>query len=195
MSLSLIDGVVKDLRFSAGSRGVTISVDAVPAGPGPVVLADAAQVHRAMLNLVSNAVKFSRDRGRGPAVRGRLGATRSRSGSSTTGSASPRRDQLKLGERFYRASNAVEEQIPGTGLGLRMVQSIVNNHHGSFGLASVEGQGTTARCASPCNGPSGGRPDRGTDRRPAALRTMRHRLAPVRASMAHLDAGSGSRTS
>ena len=33
--LSLIDGVVKDLRFSAGSRGVTISVDAVPDGPRP----------------------------------------------------------------------------------------------------------------------------------------------------------------
>ena len=36
-----------------------------------------------------------------------------------------------------------------------MVQSIVSNHHGSFSLASVEGQGTTATLRLPVNGPSG----------------------------------------
>jgi len=151
--LSLIDGVAKDLRFSAGSRGITISVDAVPAELWPVVLADAAQVHRAILNLVSNAVKFSRTGGE---VQLYVGA----SGDEVEirivdhGIGIPKADQLKLGERFYRASNAVEAQIPGTGLGLRMVQSIVSNHHGSFSLASVEGQGTTATLRLPVNGPS-----------------------------------------
>ncbi len=152
--LSLIDGVVKDLRFSAGSRGVTISVDAVPDGPGPVVLADAAQVHRAILNLVSNAVKFSRT---GGDVQLYVDASDDEVEVRIVdhGIGIPKADQLKLGERFYRASNAVEEQIPGTGLGLRMVQSIVSNHHGSFSLASVEGQGTTATLRLPVNGPSG----------------------------------------
>ena len=102
--LSLIDGVAKDLRFSAGSRGVTISVDAVPDGPGPVVLADAAQVHRAILNLVSNAVKFSRaggevqlyvdasdERGGGPDRRPRhRDPDRRTSSSSVSGSTAPR---------------------------------------------------------------------------------------------------------
>ena len=49
-----------------------------------------------------------------------------------------------MGERFYRAYNAVSAHIPGTGLGLRMVQAIVSNHQGSFGLVSQEGRGTTA---------------------------------------------------
>jgi len=152
--ISLIDGVVKDLRFSAGSRGVTISVAAVPAGPMPVVLADAAQVHRAILNLVSNAVKFSRTGGE---VQLYVDASDSEVEVRIVdhGIGIPKADQLKLGERFYRASNAVEEQIPGTGLGLRMVQSIVNNHHGSFFVTSVEGQGTTATLRLPVNGPSG----------------------------------------
>ena len=146
--LTLIDGVVKDLRFSAGSRGVTISVDAVPDGPGPVVLADAAQVHRAILNLVSNAVKFSRT---GGDVQLYVDASDDEVEVRIVdhGIGIPRADQLKLGERFYRASNAVEEQIPGTGLGLRMVQSIVSNHHGSFFLPPSRGRGPRPRCASP----------------------------------------------
>ena len=39
--------------------------------------------------------------------------------------------------------------IPGTGLGLRMVQAIVSNHHGTFGLSSEEGRGTTATLRLP----------------------------------------------
>jgi len=153
--VSLIDGVVKDLRFSAGSRGVTISVDTAPIGPGPVVLADAAQLHRAMLNVVSNAVKFSRV---GGDVHVHLDASDDEVEIRIAdhGIGIPRADRLKLGERFYRASNATAAQIPGTGLGLRMVQSIVSNHHGSFALSSVEGQGTTATLRLPLNGSSGG---------------------------------------
>jgi two-component system OmpR family sensor kinase len=152
--LPLVDGVVKDLRFSAGSRGVTISVDAAQTDPGPVVLADAAQLHRAILNLVSNAVKFSRAGGE---VRLFVDASDDEVEVRVIdhGIGIPSSDQLKLGERFYRASNAVAEQIPGTGLGLRMVQSIVNNHHGSFTVASVEGQGTTATLRLPLKGPAG----------------------------------------
>ena len=151
--LALIDGVVKDLRFSAGSRGITIAVDAVPDGLGTVVLADAAQLHRAILNLVSNAVKFSRT---GGDVQLYVDASEDEVEVRVVdhGIGIPKADQLKLGERFYRASNAVDEQIPGTGLGLRMVQSIISNHHGSFSLASVEGQGTTATLRLPVNGPS-----------------------------------------
>ena len=64
-----------------------------------------------------------------------------------------------MGERFYRASNAVTAHIPGTGLGLRMVQAIVNNHHGSFGLSSEEGRGTTATLRLPVQpARSSGRP-------------------------------------
>ncbi len=144
----MIDGVVKDLRFSAGSRGVTISVDVSPIEARPVVLADAAQLHRAMLNLVSNAVKFSRP---GGDVHVYLEASESEVEFRIVdhGIGIPSADQPKLGERFYRASNARAEQIPGTGLGLRMVQSIVSNHHGTFGLSSVEGEGTTATLRIP----------------------------------------------
>ena len=64
-----------------------------------------------------------------------------------------------MGERFFRASNAVTAHIPGTGLGLRMVQAIVSNHHGTFGLSSEEGRGhdrhaPTARASEVAGAPS-----------------------------------------
>ena len=145
---AVLEDVAKDLRFSAGSRRVTISVEAPDEDRQVVVLADAAQLHRAMLNLVSNAVKFSREGGQ---VQLRLGASDDEVEVSVVdhGIGIPTADQSKLGERFYRASNAVTAHIPGTGLGLRMVQSIMSNHHGSFGLSSVEGEGTTATLRLP----------------------------------------------
>ena len=137
----LVQDVAQELRLAASSRAVTISVDVDHA---PVLVeADAAQLHRAVANLLSNAVKFSYD---GGDVRLHLANSGEQIEVSVTdsGIGIPAADQDKVGERFYRASNAVTAHIPGTGLGLRMVQAIVSNHHGSFGLSSVEGRGTTA---------------------------------------------------
>jgi len=72
----------------------------------------------------------------------------------------PTADQAKVGERFFRASNAVAGEVSGTGLGLRIVKSIVDNHHGTFGLQSVEGEGTTVRLRLPLNRPAADAPDR-----------------------------------
>jgi signal transduction histidine kinase len=43
----------------------------------------------------------------------------------------------------------VDAKITGTGLGLRIVQAIANNHGGRLELESVEGEGTTARLVLP----------------------------------------------
>jgi signal transduction histidine kinase len=45
--------------------------------------------------------------------------------------------------RFFRASNAVAQQIQGSGLGLSIVQTVVANHQGDVVLESQEGGGTT----------------------------------------------------
>ncbi len=142
----VLGDVAEDLRLSAGSRQVTIRVEA-SARPA-LVRGDAAQLHRAVANLVSNAVKFSQV---GGAVVLRLTDLGDQLEVSVTdsGIGIPASDQDKLGERFFRASNAVSAHIPGTGLGLRMVQTIVSNHQGSFTLSSAEGQGTTATLRLP----------------------------------------------
>ncbi|MGG5171558.1 ATP-binding protein [Pseudarthrobacter sp. J1738] len=58
-------------------------------------------------------------------------------------------DQSHLFSRFYRATSAVESNVPGIGLGLAISKSIVEGHCGTLEFHSVEGRGTTVRVVLP----------------------------------------------
>jgi signal transduction histidine kinase len=66
-----------------------------------------------------------------------------------TGVGIPEAEQSRLFERFFRASSARSGQIPGSGLGLSIVKTLVELHGGSIGVDSNVGQGTTVRVALP----------------------------------------------
>jgi two-component system, OmpR family, phosphate regulon sensor histidine kinase PhoR len=66
-----------------------------------------------------------------------------------TGIGIPEDDVDQVFTRFYRASNAVSSEVPGTGLGLVIVRTIVDNHGGSLDLSSTPGVGTTVRIRVP----------------------------------------------
>ena len=111
--------------------------------PGlPAVRGDEARLGQVVVNLVHNAVKFSPDggevTGRGPARR----ATRSRSPSPTTASASRAADQARIFERFYKVDRA-RVRGGGTGLGLAIARHVVEGHGGRIGVESEEGAGST----------------------------------------------------
>ena len=55
----------------------------------------------------------------------------------------PAGDVADLFTRFFRASNATNNAIPGSGLGLNIAKQIVEDHHGELRLTSVENEGTT----------------------------------------------------
>lgn len=141
--------VSHDVGEIASRARVTVDV-AAPSGP-VLVQGDAGQLSRAMLNLVTNAVKFS------PAGSRVLVGVRAEDGEATLsvedrGIGIPAPELATLGTRFFRASNAVEAEIGGTGLGLRIVQTIADNHGGRLEIDSTEGQGTTARLVVPAAG-------------------------------------------
>lgn len=160
VDLSAIVGVVaSDLRLSASNRGIRIFVDC-PAVP-MLVMGDAVQLQRAVLNVMSNAVKFSYD---GGAVEASVESGRENVLLTVLdrGIGIPRNELSQLGSRFFRASNAVKNEIAGTGLGLRIVQTIVANHFGTLTLDSPGGEGTEVRLTLPLCPPAGaGTPDRG----------------------------------
>ncbi|MCM2580501.1 ATP-binding protein [Streptomyces meridianus] len=113
--------------------------------------ADPHQLDRMLMNLMSNAVKFTPSGGR-VTLRG----TR-RNGDveltvRDTGIGIPEAEQKHLFTRFFRASNASGLAVPGTGLGLAIVRTIVDNHGGDLRIESREGEGTTVTVRLPSAG-------------------------------------------
>ena len=72
-----------------------------------------------------------------------------RLGGPGAGIGSPADGQGRLFSRFFRSSPAVADGIQGTGLGLTLVQSVVEWHDGEVEVDSVEGEGTTVTVRLP----------------------------------------------
>ncbi len=124
----------------------------VPGTGSPTVLGDPAQLERVMVNLVSNATKFTPDGGS-------IGITLDLDARdevsitvSDTGIGIPSEEQDHLFDSFFRASNAVAGTIQGTGLGLTIVRTIIEAHEGTLSLHSVPEEGTTVTITLPRTG-------------------------------------------
>jgi two-component system OmpR family sensor kinase len=136
----MVADAVTDVRMTAARRGITIEVAATD--EPMLVVCDRAMLYRAFLNVLSNAVKFSHDDSSIEVSVGRVG-NRVEIAVHDHGIGIPRAELDRLGTRFFRASNAMTNQIAGTGLGLRIVQTIIDKHAGDVVIESVEGEGTT----------------------------------------------------
>ncbi len=136
----MVMDAVTDIRMTAARRG--ISVDVVVPAEAMLVVSDRAMLYRAFLNVLTNAVKFSHD---GDSVEVMVKRVRNRVEVSVRdhGIGIPKAELDRLGTRFFRASNAMTNEIAGTGLGLRIVQTIVDRHAGDVIIESAEGEGTT----------------------------------------------------
>ncbi len=106
-----------------------------------VVSADRGRMFQLLDNLVGNAIKFTPEGGR-------VGVHLSEEGGSVklevadSGIGIAVEDQRHLFERFYRASNTRDGQVPGTGLGLYIAHAIVESHGGRIAVESEPGNGT-----------------------------------------------------
>ena len=114
----------------------------------PRLQGDRARLAQVLDNLVSNGLKFTPSGGR---VEVRLSA---QDGAAIlevedTGLGIPVDEQERLFERFFRSSNATENAIPGTGLGLTITKAIVERHGGRIEVESAEDAGTTVRVSLP----------------------------------------------
>jgi signal transduction histidine kinase len=102
---------------------------------------DGLRLGRVLDNLLDNAVKYSP---RGGSVEVTVGAEDEMAVLSVAdcGEGIPDGDLPHIFERFHRGRN-VEGRIPGTGIGLAGVESIVKLHNGSISVDSCVGRGTT----------------------------------------------------
>ncbi len=107
-----------------------------------VVLGDAVQIERVLINLVSNAVKFTLDGGT-IACRLEVEEDHALLRVTDTGIGIPEDEQEGLFQKFFRSSTAQERAIQGTGLGLSIVSGIVSAHGGTVDVESKHLHGTT----------------------------------------------------
>ncbi len=106
------------------------------------MLGQRTQLGRALANIVGNAVKFTGTGGRVRVSTAEVPGERAvRLVCCDEGMGIPQAEQSRLFTRFFRASNATKNEIPGTGLGLVVVRGIVDAHGGTLSLSSVEGVG------------------------------------------------------
>lgn len=101
------------------------------------------QITQMVANLISNAVKYTPDGGSVHIRLNRMPNGKVRLEVEDTGIGIPRDAQGKLFTEFYRVKSRATSGIPGTGLGLSLVRTIVKKYGGQIWFESQEGLGTT----------------------------------------------------
>jgi signal transduction histidine kinase len=115
----------------------------------PEVAGDAERLVQVVINLVSNAVKFS------PGGRVTVSVGRDEAGDAVrvavtdTGRGIPEADHERIFEPFRQASDTVPDGPRGTGLGLPIARQIVRAHGGELRVRSAPGEGSTFWFAIP----------------------------------------------
>ena len=145
-----IGALVRAAVVSAGPHaqreGIEISAELAPE---PIrLLVDAGRIGQALDNLLSNAIKFTPRDGRVTAAVRRVDGGVELS-VSDTGVGIPEDEQGMLFTRFFRASTATRNAVPGVGLGLTITRAIVLAHGGTMDVTSEEGVGTEFRFVLP----------------------------------------------
>ena len=126
------------MKLTAEDSGHMILVETEPNLP-PMV-GDRERIEQVVVNILSNAVKYTPSGGRIRLAAQRAGANHVRI---------PADDVPRLFERFYRVDKARSRAAGGTGLGLAIAKEIVEQHEGKIALTSEYGKGTTVHITLP----------------------------------------------
>ncbi len=167
--VSVVDEVRATLKLGAQEKKIKIS----KVGDWPdhtYVDGDVAALKRAIMNIVSNAIKYSR-------AETTIELSYHREGDKQVvtvrdwGIGIPKSEQAKVLEGYYRARNAVKIQAHGTGLGLWITKLIIEQHGGTLWLESHENKGTTIFVSLPIQHSSKDSNEAGETDQPKAVTT------------------------
>ena len=145
--LSVVDASVTLMKSHAVAGGITLSVEATDAMP--CLRADATRLKQIMLNLISNAIKFT---GSGGSVA--VAVRQSDDGGvafevrDTGPGMTPREIETAL-EPFGQVDAGHSRRYEGTGLGLPLAQRLAELHGGTLTVDSIKGVGTTVTVTLP----------------------------------------------
>lgn len=139
--LALVQQAVKEYQPQAQAKSQTLRLESPTLVPEPVI-GDATELYEAMVNFISNAIKYTPPEG-SITIRLEDNGEMLRFEVQDTGFGIPKEQQESLFQPFYRAKTEDTQAIEGTGLGLHLVKNIVERHGGSVHFHSVYGEGST----------------------------------------------------
>ena len=137
---ALVERVTASVSWMVGTKHLSLEVDIAPGLPS--VSSDERWLAHVLVNLVSNAVKFTPEGGR-------IGIdARQTDGSveisvSDTGVGIAAEDQPKVFEEFRQVGSDYAHKVEGTGLGLTLAKKFVELHGGKIWVESEAGKGST----------------------------------------------------
>ncbi len=137
---AIIEEIVTQLHFEAERKGLAFSYTK-PDAPLPKIRADVARLKQVLINLCSNAIKYT--------PKGSVTVTTELTNDkmldirvTDTGLGMSAEAQAKLFQKFYRVKTDETSAIPGTGLGLWITKKIVETMRGRITVESIEKVGT-----------------------------------------------------
>jgi two-component system phosphate regulon sensor histidine kinase PhoR len=134
----LLASASQRMRLQAERAGLKLRVEC--AEDLPRVSMDIQRMEQLMVNLIHNAVKFTRPGGE-IVLMAETGTGEVRFAVRDTGIGIPAEDVSRIFERFYRVDKS--RTGSGTGLGLSIAKHIVEAHKGRIWAESIEGQGSS----------------------------------------------------
>jgi len=144
---ALLRSCIDWAKAASRRRDIVLTIDC--AGMTPILRGDERALRQVMINLISNAVKFSSAEGKVEA------ALQWRPGNDLTIDVIDNGIGMSVGEvnrafePFFRGGGAYQRRIEGAGLGLAIAKGLVEMHGGSLTLISAEGEGTTVHIEIP----------------------------------------------
>ncbi|HEX7079297.1 MAG TPA: HD domain-containing phosphohydrolase [Candidatus Eisenbacteria bacterium] len=135
----LLDDVLPTVEPGLRQKRLKLRLD-LPAD-APCLEADADLLKQVLVNLIHNAVKFSRLDGE-IRVEASADGDRIRFAVEDHGPGIPADQRERIFDRFYRVEREGAERVAGTGLGLAIVRSVVDLHGGSVSVESEVGLGS-----------------------------------------------------
>ena len=136
----LLEESCQAMRIEAQRRGHTLRLEGT--GGLPAIRADRERISQVVMNVLSNAIKYTPDGGR---IVLTAGCTPDRVWLEVAdnGIGIPLEDRDRIFERFYRVDKARSREVGGTGLGLSIVSDTVRRRGGTVSVAHrPAGQGT-----------------------------------------------------
>ncbi len=143
-----LDGILNTIKshFQIKLDNVSVTLDVQNPYKKMVITTDPILVREIISNLLDNAIKYSKKKGH---ISIRIGKTKSHWSFSIKdmGIGITHKDLPHVFEKFYRGSNTIS--VPGTGLGMYIVNTYIHKLLGSIKIKSVLNKGTEMVCTFP----------------------------------------------